>query len=126
VCRLSSGQDTVSQAHGLTRLNVLRLCEYICGLGTASASTMAGQPGHSMGLERLGFNGDTWAALRAGLRAALRSGPRPVTLAEPRAALCVGPPSASFDTVIRRLNGKPRPELDIDLYHGHPSPETWI
>ena len=28
--------------------------------------------------------------------------------------------------MIRRLNGKPRPELDIDLYHGHPSPETRI
>ena len=28
--------------------------------------------------------------------------------------------------VIRRLNGKPRPELDIDLYHDHPSPETRI
>jgi hypothetical protein len=28
--------------------------------------------------------------------------------------------------VIRRLNGKPRPELDIDLYHGHPTPETRI
>ncbi len=26
----------------------------------------------------------------------------------------------------RRLNGKPRPELDIDLYHGHPSLETRI
>jgi hypothetical protein len=28
--------------------------------------------------------------------------------------------------VFRRLNGKPRPEPDIDLYHGHPSPETRI
>jgi hypothetical protein len=28
--------------------------------------------------------------------------------------------------LIRRLNGKPRPELDIDLYHGRPSPETRI
>ena len=28
--------------------------------------------------------------------------------------------------VFRRLKGKPRPELDIDLYHGHPSPGTRI
>jgi hypothetical protein len=28
--------------------------------------------------------------------------------------------------MFRRLNGKPRPELDIDLHHGHPSPETRI
>ena len=30
-----------------------------------------GQPGRTTGLERLGFYGDTWAALRSGLRAAL-------------------------------------------------------
>ena len=30
------------------------------------------------------------------------------------------------DKLIRWLNGKPRPELVIDLYHGHPSPETRI
>jgi hypothetical protein len=28
--------------------------------------------------------------------------------------------------VFRRLNGKPRPELDIDLNHGLPSPEIRI
>ena len=43
-----------------------------------------GQPGRTTGLERLGFYGDTWAALRAGLRAALRAGLR--------AALRTGPP----------------------------------
>jgi hypothetical protein len=30
------------------------------------------------------------------------------------------------DGGFRRLIGKPRPELDVDLYHGHPSPETRI
>ncbi len=40
---------------------------------------------------------------------------------------CTGRGSyASERELIRRLNGKPRPELDIDLYHGHPSPETRI
>ena len=34
-----------------------------------------GQPGRTTGLERLGFYGDTWAALQARLRAVLRVGP---------------------------------------------------
>ena len=42
-----------------------------------------GQPGRTSGLERLDFYSDTWAALRAGLRAALRAGLR--------AALRTGP-----------------------------------
>lgn len=45
-----------------------------------------GQPGHTTGLERLGFYGDTWAARRAGPRAALRAGPRAAIRAGPRAA----------------------------------------
>ena len=45
-----------------------------------------GQPGHTTGLERLGFYGDTLAALRAGPRAALRAGPRAARRAGPQAA----------------------------------------
>jgi hypothetical protein len=45
-----------------------------------------GQPGHTTGLERLGFYGDTLAALRAGPRAALRAGPRAALRAGPQAA----------------------------------------
>ena len=45
-----------------------------------------GQPGHTTGLERLGFYGDTLAALRAGPRAALRAGPRAARHAGPQAA----------------------------------------
>ena len=47
-----------------------------------------GQPGRTTGLERLGFYGDTWAALRAGLRAALRAGLR----AAPHAGPTTAPP----------------------------------
>jgi hypothetical protein len=45
-----------------------------------------GQPGHTTGLERLGFYGDTLAALRAGPRAALRAGPQAARRAGPQAA----------------------------------------
>ncbi len=55
------------------------LCEYH---GRAS--------GHTTGLERLGFYGDTRAALRAGPRAALRAGPRAARRAGPRAAIRAG------------------------------------
>ena len=68
-----------------------------------------GQPRRTTGLERLGFYGDTWAVLRAGLRASLRAGLRtalrvgpqdhatrraagPCYTADRRAALRVGPP----------------------------------
>ncbi len=34
--------------------------------------------------------------------------------------------AASLPSMFRRLNGKPRPEPDIDVYHGHPSPGTRI
>jgi hypothetical protein len=52
-----------------------------------------GQPRRTTGLERLG--GDTWAALRAGLRGALRAGLR--------TALSVGPPNHAT----RRAAGPP-------------------
>ena len=55
-----------------------------------------GQPGHTTGLERLGFYGDTLAALRAGPRAALRAGPRAARRAGPRAALRAGPQAAQL------------------------------
>ncbi len=57
-----------------------------------------------MGLERLGFYGDTWAALRAGLRAVLRVGPPdhatrraagPRYAPGRRAALCDGQPGSA-------------------------------
>ncbi len=55
-----------------------------------------GQPGHTTGLERLGFYGDTLAALRAGPRAALRAGPRAAIRAGLRAALRAGPRAAQL------------------------------
>jgi hypothetical protein len=55
-----------------------------------------GQAGHSTGLERLGFYGDTLAALRAGPRAALRAGPRAAIRAGLRAALRAGPRAAQL------------------------------
>ena len=51
-----------------------------------------GQPGHTTGLERLGFYGDTLAALRAGPRAALRAGPQAAQLSDqPQRHRAAGP-----------------------------------
>ena len=70
---------------------------------------LTGQPGRTTGLERLGFYGDTWAALRAGLRAALRAGLR--------AALRVGPPGRAA----RRAAGRAARRTDNSAA-GH----TWL
>ena len=50
------------------------------------------QPGHTTGLERLGFYGDTWAERRAGPRAALRAGPWAAQLSDqPQRHSAAGP-----------------------------------
>ena len=93
-----------------------------------------GQPGRTTGLERLGFYGDTWAAPRAGLRAALRAGLRAVLRTGPlghatrraagpcyasgrRAALRVGPPGRATrraaGRAARRTNYSATAPLDL-------------
>ena len=93
-----------------------------------------GQPGRTTGLERLGFYGDTWAALRAGLWAALRAGLRAALRTGPPghatrraagpcyesgrlAALRVGPPgratSRAADRAARRTNYSATVPLDL-------------
>jgi hypothetical protein len=88
-----------------------------------------------MGLEQLGFYGDTWAALRAGLRAALRAGlraglrtgppghatrraARPCYASGRRAALRVGPPGRAA----RRTNYSATSPLDLIHTNGHRGP----
>ena len=63
-----------------------------------------GQPGRTTGLERLGFYGDTWAALRAGLRAALRAGLRAVLRTGPLRVGSLG----GLGRATRRAAGPPR------------------
>jgi hypothetical protein len=69
----------------------------LLSLMTALASNMeswTGQPGHTMGLEWLGFYGDTLAVLLAGLRAVIRAGLLAALRDGQRPALCVGPTQA--------------------------------
>ena len=94
-----------------------------------------GQPGRTTGLGQLGFYGDTWAALRAGLRAALRAGLRAVLRTGPpghatrraarpcyasgrRAALRVGPPGRAA----RWTNYSATAPLDLIHTNGHRGP----